>query len=102
MIYDVAACKVEGARKKVAIACRPCKRQKRSVNEIPKGTMVLQIAVHIKTTSLYFFPVSIASPFLHATILIFCAETISLDSILNEGFFTMNVQTSSQRRYVCR
>ena len=50
----------------------------------------------------YFFPASMASPFLHATILIFGADTISFDSILNVGFFTMNVHTSSQRRYVCK
>ena len=43
-----------------------------------------------------------ASPFLHATILILEAETISFDSILKEGFLTMNVHTSSQRRYVWR
>ena len=50
----------------------------------------------------YFFPASMASPFLHATILILGAETISFDSILNVGFLTINVHTSSQRRYVCR
>ena len=51
---------------------------------------------------LHFFPASMASPFLHATILIFGAVTISFDSILNAGFLTMNVHTSSQRRYVCK
>lgn len=50
----------------------------------------------------HFFPDSMASPFLHATILILFVETISLDSILNEAFLTMNVQTSSHKRYVCR
>lgn len=50
----------------------------------------------------HFFPASIASPFLHAMILILDAVTISFDSILNEGFFTINVQTSSQSRYVCK
>ena len=50
----------------------------------------------------YFFPDSIASPFLHATILILGVVTISFDSILKEAFLTMNVQTSSHRRYVWR
>ena len=50
----------------------------------------------------HFLPASMASPFLHATILIFGAVTISFCSILNAGFFTMNVHTSSQRRYVWR
>lgn len=50
----------------------------------------------------YFLPASMASPFLQATILIFGAETTSFDSILNCGFFTMNVHTSSHRRYVCK
>ena len=46
----------------------------------------------------YFFPASMASPFLQATILIFGAETSSFDSILNVGLLTMNVHTSSHRR----
>ena len=50
----------------------------------------------------YFFPASIASPFLHAMILIFGALTISLDSILKDASLTMNVHTSSHSRYVCR
>jgi hypothetical protein len=50
----------------------------------------------------HFFPGSIASPFLHAIILIRGAFTISFDSILNDGFLTINVQTSSHSRYVCR
>ena len=50
----------------------------------------------------HFFPASMASPFLHAMIFIRGADTISFDSILNDGFLTINVHTSSQRRYVCR
>jgi hypothetical protein len=50
----------------------------------------------------YFFPASMASPFLHAIIFMRGAETISFDSILNDGFFTMNVHTSSHKRYVRR
>src|SRR5258708_7166442 len=50
----------------------------------------------------HFFPESITSPFLHAMILILEACTISFPSILNDGFLTTNVQTSSQNRYVCR
>lgn len=43
-----------------------------------------------------------ASPFLHAIIFMRGAETISFDSILNDGFLTMNVHTSSHKRYVRR
>jgi len=54
------------------------------------------------SSTVYFLDGSIASPFLQAMILIFWAWTISFDSILKEGFLTMNVQTSSHRRYVFR
>ena len=47
---------------------------------------------------LYFFPASIASPFLHAMIFIFGAVIVSFDSILNDAFFTRNVHTSSHNR----
>lgn len=50
----------------------------------------------------YFFPASMASPFLHAMIFMRGADTISFDSILNDGFLTINVHTSSHRRYVCK
>jgi hypothetical protein len=50
----------------------------------------------------HFFPASMASPFLHAMILMRCALTMSLDSILNVGFLMMKVHTSSHRRYVRR
>ena len=53
-------------------------------------------------SNVYFLLASIASPLLHATILIFGAGTISFDSILNDASFTMNVHTSSQSRYVCK
>ena len=59
---------------------------------IPLGEMTQRMV------AVYFFPASMASPFLHATILIFGADTWSLDSILNVGFLTMNVHTSSHRR----
>lgn len=49
---------------------------------------------------LYFFPASIASPFLHAMIFIFGAVIVSFDSILNDAFLTRNVHTSSHNRYV--
>ena len=62
------------------------------LHTIPKTRAVL----------VHFFPASMASPFLQAIILILGAETISLPSILNEGFFTMKVQTSSHNLYVCR
>ena len=57
---------------------------------------------HQRYSKIHFLPASMASPFLHATILILAADTCSLDSILNVGFLTMNVQTSSHRRYVWR
>lgn len=47
-------------------------------------------------------PLSIASPFLQAMIFIFGALTSSLLSILKEASLTINVHTSSQRRYVCK
>lgn len=50
------------------------------------------------TPDFYFFPASIASPFLHAMILIFGAVTVSFDSILNDAFFTRKVHTSSHNR----
>lgn len=65
------------------------------------GCLVLGPAAG-QTCGVYFLPDSIASPFLHATIFTFAADTISFDSILNCAFLTINVQTSSQRRYVCR
>lgn len=46
----------------------------------------------------YFLPASIASPFLHAIILIRGLETLSLPSSLKVACLTMNVHTSSHRR----
>ena len=69
----------------------------------PEGTGAESNSSNTKhSTGHYFFPASIASPFLHAMILIRGALTMSLDSILNVGFLTMKVQTSSQSRYVRR
>jgi len=56
----------------------------------------------ILTTVFYFFISVRVSPFLQATILTFSQVTISFPSSLNCGFLTINVQTSSQRRYVDR
>lgn len=68
------------------------------------GVLQRRLAGHARSprVNVYFLLASIASPLLHATILIFGAGTISFDSILNDASFTMNVHTSSHSRYVCR
>lgn len=58
---------------------------------------------HTKHTHSHFFPEgSELSGFLHAMILIFCARTTSLLSILKKGSLMIKVHTSSQWRYVLR